>query len=177
MRTLKLDRATSFRPVAMALVTAMITAAPLTGCGPQSPQSPPATSAASAPAPQTGVVSAPLVVKDAWARPPVGNGMTAAYMTIDNHSATPDTLLSATGDVAGSITLHETDDVNGMMSMNEMTAGLQIPAGGSVALKPASFHFMLMDMKRDLKIGDTFKLTLHFKSGQTIPVAVAVRDS
>lgn len=142
-----------------------------------------------------------LSVKDAWARPSLGGmamdatpseqttgagmdhgnmamgGMTAAYMLIENKGAAPDTLLSVNGDVAEIIQIHETKESNGMMSMQELKNGLEIPASGSVTLKPASYHIMIMNVKKELKVGDTFKLTLKFKSGKELPVDVTVRES
>lgn len=141
--------------------------------------------ACAAPAAQTG--TSDISVKDAWARPTIG-GMSdmnmgnatpaaiAVYMTIDNKGSAPDTLLSVAGDVAGSITLHETKNDNGLMSMSELKDGLVIPANSTVTLKPASTHLMAEGMKKELKVGDAFKLALRFKSGKEIPVDVAVRE-
>ena len=138
-----------------------------------------------------------ISVKDAWAQPTIGGmgtmnmgnatqaassdsmttlGMVAVYMTINNTGAAPDTLMSVTGEVAGSITLHETKDNNGMISMSELKDGLEIPANSTVTLKPASYHLMADGLKKALKVGDAFKLVLRFRSGTDIPVDVAVRE-
>lgn len=141
-----------------------------------------------------------IAVRDAWARPTMGmvgageghshggQGSTdktdtaqgsvnsAAYMVIENKGRAPDKLLSASGDIADMIQVHQTKEKDGMMMMEEVAGGLEIPANGSVELKPASYHIMLMGVKRELKPGDTFKLTLSFQSGKTIPVDVTVRE-
>ncbi|MCL6512706.1 MAG: copper chaperone PCu(A)C [Anaerolineae bacterium] len=134
-----------------------------------------------------------ISVKDAWARPTIGTGTSeghshgssdktmsgmnsAAYMVIENRGNAPDRLLSASGDVAATIEVHETKQKDGMMMMEAVKDGLEVPANGKVELKPAGYHIMLMDVKRELKPGDTFKLTLTFRSGKTVAVDVAVRE-
>ncbi len=141
-----------------------------------------------------------IAVRDAWARPTMGmvgageghshgghgssdkadtamsSVNSAAYMVIENKGNAPDRLLSASGDVAAMVQVHQTMQKDGMMMMEEMKDGLEIPANGSVELRPASYHIMLMDVKRELKPGDTFRLTLNFQSGKTIPVDVTVRE-
>jgi len=146
--------------------------------------------ACAAPVQNAGSGQSEIVVKDAWARPAIGmhgdgghgghgghgGQVSAAYMVIENKGDAPDRLLSAAGDVAGMIEVHQTTQKNGMMMMEEMKDGLEVPANGSVELKPAGYHIMLMDLKRDLKPGDAFKLTLKFQSGKTIDVDVTVRE-
>jgi copper(I)-binding protein len=144
--------------------------------------------ACAAPAPNAGSGQSEIAVKDAWARPTVGmqaegghgghggGQVSAAYMVIENKGNAPDRLLSAAGDVAGMIEVHQTMQKDGMMMMEEMKDGLEVPANGLVELKPAGFHIMLMDLKRDLKPGDAFKLTLKFQSGKTVDVDVTVRE-
>jgi copper(I)-binding protein len=140
--------------------------------------------ACAAPAQNTGSGQSEIVVRDAWARPTMsmhggghgGGQVSAAYMVIENKGSAPDRLISAAGDVAGMIEVHQTTQKDGMMMMEEMKDGLEVPANGSVELKPAGYHIMLMDLKRDLKPGDAFKLTLKFQSGKTIDVNVTVRE-
>jgi len=118
-----------------------------------------------------------IAVEDAWARPTVGltNAVGGVYLVIENMGG-PDKLTGISGDVAAMSSVHETKDNNGMMQMNEVQGGLEIPANSTVTLKPGGLHIMMMDMKQELKAGDTFKLTLKFQSGKDIPVDVTVRD-
>lgn len=152
---------------------------------------------APAPAAQNAQPAGEIVVKDAWARPTIGmsageshsnnEGMhhggaamggvnSAVYMIIENKSAAADRLLGVTGDVAEMIEVHQTKEKDGMMMMEPMKDGLTIPANGSVELKPAGYHIMLMNVKQELKPGETFKLTLAFQSGKSLPVEVTVRE-
>jgi copper(I)-binding protein len=115
------------------------------------------------------------------ATPASGDGMkmdgplSAAYMVIEN-SGGADRLLGASGDVAAMVQVHQTKESNGMMVMEQAKDGVDVPANGSLELKPGSYHIMLMNVKDQLKPGDTFKLTLKFSSGAEIPVDVTVRE-
>lgn len=133
-----------------------------------------ALAACGAPAPQT---ASNISVKDAWARPTpdTAEKLSAAYMIIENTGGA-DKLLAASGDVAGMIQIHQTKDSGGMMMMEEMKDGVDVPANSALELKPGGYHVMLMGVRQDLKPGDTFKLTLKFNSGKEIPVDVTVRE-
>jgi hypothetical protein len=159
-----------------------------------------ALAACGAPAPASQPASN-ISVKDAWARPTIqaeaqveatadssGNSgsmdhstmqidgpLSAAYMIIEN-SGGADKLMSVSGDVAEAIEVHQTRESNGMMMMEPVTSGVDVPANGALELKPGSYHIMLMNVKNGLNPGDTFKLTLKFSSGKEIPVDVTVRE-
>jgi copper(I)-binding protein len=42
---------------------------------------------------------------------------------------------------------------------------------------PGNFHIMLVNVKKDLKVGDEIQVTLHFKDFEDISVKVPVRDT
>ncbi len=136
-----------------------------------------------------------LRVVDAWARPTAmkamdqshGHGeskstdmamdgpVSAAYMVIEN-SGGADRLISASADVAEVTEIHETKDMgNGMMGMQPVQGGLEIPANGSVTLKPGGYHIMLMKLKQELAPGQAIRLTLKFQSGKEIALDVPVK--
>jgi copper(I)-binding protein len=146
--------------------------------------------------------SGELNVKDVWARPTAaqskaaptaatGNTMTstssmdgvgsgpvsAAYMVIENKTNTAEKLISVSADIADMAQVHETKQTSdGMMSMQEVKGGLDIPAQSSVTLKPGSYHIMLTGLHRDLSVGQSFSLTLTFQSGKRITVDVPVNQ-
>lgn len=62
------------------------------------------------------------------------------------------------------------------MTMQELTNGLVIPAGGEVTLEPGGLHIMMLDLAAPLETGDTFDLTLNADDGESITVSVEVRD-
>lgn len=117
--------------------------------------------------------AAKIMILEPFARASMPNG--AAYMTLMNEGASADTLVSAATDVAETVELHETTiDENQVMRMRPVEGGIAIPAGGSTTLKPGGLHVMLLGIKQELAVGDTFELTLTFaESGsQTVQVEV-----
>jgi copper(I)-binding protein len=98
-----------------------------------------------------------ITIETPWSRAtPGGAKVAAGYLTIKNDAATPDRLVSVSADIAGSAGIHQMSMADGMMKMRELTDGLPIPAQGSVALAPASYHLMFLDLKKPLKEGETF---------------------
>jgi periplasmic copper chaperone A len=116
-----------------------------------------------------------LEVSNAWARATPGkaeNG--AAYVTI--LSPTPDRLLSASSPAAKKAELH-TMEMAGMVMKMRPVAGLDIPAGQPVALKPGGEHIMLIGLQQPLREGQSFTLTLNFEKAGARTVSVAVEKA
>ena len=65
---------------------------------------------------------------------------------------------------------------DGVMTMAPVAGGLEIPAGGSVELKPGSFHLMLMDLIEPVTPGTDIEFTLTFSDGSSIDFTSQVRD-
>ena len=98
------------------------------------------------------------------------------YFVIQNDTASEDALINASTDI-GSTTETHMSMVNdqGVASM-QMQEAVMVPAGESVTFKPGGLHIMLVDLKQDLKAGDTFTLTLQFEKAGEISVQVEVRE-
>ncbi len=117
---------------------------------------------------QTG----PVQIKDAWARATPGqaeNG--AAYLTLQ--AATPDRLTGVSTPIAKKAELHEMTMDGDIMKMHPL-AGIDLPPGQPVALKPGGMHIMLLGLNVPLHPGDTFPLTLSFEKTGKREVTVAV---
>ncbi len=116
-----------------------------------------------------------ITVVSVRARPsPASAANGAAYMVILNGLDKDVTLVSAESDVAATVETHETVNDNGVMRMIPKPEGYDIPAGGSVELKPGGKHIMLIDLVNPLETGDEFELTLNFDNGETMTVTVPV---
>ncbi len=103
--------------------------------------------------------------------------VSAIYMVIENTGAQAETLVAVDTSVARVNEIHETKEMeNGMMGMQPVQGGLQIPANGSVTLKPGSFHIMLMNLRQDLTPGQNITLTLTFQSGAQLTLDVPVKE-
>jgi len=101
---------------------------------------------------------AQLQVKDPWVRATVPLQKTSgAYMQL---SSTSDVrVVAARTPVAGIVELHEMKMEGDVMKMSAVS-GIDVPAGQTVELKPGGYHVMLMDLKRQLKEGETVPITL-----------------
>jgi copper(I)-binding protein len=123
------------------------------------------------------VAQAQTTIKDAWVRGTVAQQKASgAFMHIT--SAQGGKLLSVSTPVAGVAEIHEMAMQGDTMRMRAVPA-LELPAGKPVELKPGGFHLMLMDLKAQLKAGDTVPLTLvvEGKDGkrETLEVKAPVR--
>jgi periplasmic copper chaperone A len=115
---------------------------------------------------------AQLEVKDVWARDTIGgtaNG--AVYMTITAQA--PDQLIAALTPVADKTDLMTMAGGSSAMEMTYLKQ-IDIPAGKPVSLNPAGFHVWLAGLRRPLKAGQTFSLTLIFKKAGPRAVTVSV---
>jgi len=102
-----------------------------------------------------------LTVGDPWVRATVAQQpATGAFMRL---SATQNLrLLEVRSPVAAMVEIHEMKMQGDVMQMRPLPA-LAVPAGKTVELKPGGYHVMLMDLKQQVKEGDTVPLTLVFE--------------
>ena len=130
--------------------------------------------------------SASILVADPWARASSAMASAgAAYMKIENTGSAADALIGASSPAATTAEVHETvvmgspapgtSGDGGMMGMQPVKR-LEIPAGGTVELKPGSYHIMLIGLKQDLKVGDSVEITLTFEKVGEIKVTATVRE-
>ena len=122
---------------------------------------------------------AQVTVKDAWVRATVAQQKaTGAFMQLQ--SAQDAKLISAQSPVAGLVEVHEMSMDGGVMKMRAIPS-LALPAGKAVDLKPGGYHVMLMDLKGQVKDGDTVPVTLvvEGKDGkrQNIEIKASARKS
>ena len=128
-----------------------------------------------APALADGIKVGDLTIEQPWARAtPKGAVVGAGYLTIHNNGATPDRFTGGSADFAG-VELHEMSMTDGVMKMREVTAGLEIPAHGTVTLAPSGYHLMFVKLKTPLVKGETVKATLTFEHAGAAEVAFEVR--
>lgn len=118
-----------------------------------------------------------LTVVNALARPaPLEGGNGAAFMTVLNGLDKPVRLAGIAGTAAKAIELHETVNDNGVMKMEPHPEGFEIPAGGTLELKPGGKHVMLLELTKPLAVGDSVDLTLNFEGSEPITLTVPVVD-
>lgn len=105
---------------------------------------------------------AEVVVTGAWVRATVPTQQaTGAFMQLVSKKDT--TLVSAHSDIAGIVEVHELKMEKDVMRMRAVD-GLRLPANQPVELKSGGYHLMMMDLKKQLKVGTEAQITLVFKN-------------
>lgn len=103
-------------------------------------------------------------ISDAWVRETIaGQSGTAAYLTIVNRGSGNDRLAAVLAAPPVTASIHETSTSAGISSMKALQNGLEIPRGGSVALRPGGAHIMISGLTSQLHEGGTLKLRLRFE--------------
>ena len=124
-----------------------------------------------------GASASSVMVTEAYARasatPMAAAG--AAYVSLMNHGAEPDRLISATSPAAKTAEIHTSEVVDGVMKMAE-AGPLDIPVHGTLEMKPGGYHIMLVGLVKPLKKGDDIEITLNFEKAGAVVVKVPVGD-
>lgn len=96
----------------------------------------------------------------------------AGFMQIKNNSPEDDRLVAASTDFADA-ELHEIIMVGDVMKMSPVS-GIDIPAHSTVELKSGSYHVMFVNLKKEVKLGDTVNLTLSFENAGDVTISAVV---
>jgi copper(I)-binding protein len=123
------------------------------------------------------VVLAQVEVRDAWIRATVPAAKsTGVFMELKSKQDAQ--LVEVRSSVAGVAEIHQMQMDGQMMKMHAVPS-LELPAGQSVNLASGGYHVMLMDLKRQLKEGETVPVTLIVrkkgKKNETIALDVPVK--
>ena len=116
----------------------------------------------------------PIVVRDAWIREPPPRSPAAGYLVVENRGGESVELVAVATEAAEQTEIHVMEYKNDRMTMRRVE-GLQVPAGGEVALKPGGAHLMLMELRQPLRDGDEVELVLRFGDGTERRTQVPVR--
>ncbi|MDH4562910.1 copper chaperone PCu(A)C [Pseudomonas sp. BN411] len=99
----------------------------------------------------------------------------AAYLVIHNKGTEADKLLGADTARAGKTEIHEHLHKDGLMKMQKVEGGVEIPAGGEARFEQGGYHLMMFGLKQPLNDGDKFPMTLHFQKAGDLDVEVHVQ--
>jgi len=116
-------------------------------------------------------------VSNPWVRATVPQQKaTGAFMNIT--AAKGARLVEARSPVAGVVEIHEMKMENNVMRMRAVPA-LELPAGKAVELKPGGYHVMLMELRQQVKEGESVPITLVIegqdKKRESVEVKAVVR--
>ena len=114
-------------------------------------------------------LNAEISVENEWARvTPSGNG--SVYMEIKNNGNSDDKLLSASSDKAGMVMIHRSIREGDISKMIHIHDGITIPGNSSVSLKPGDYHLMLMNLDKNLSLGDKISIILNFEKNDSLEI-------
>lgn len=120
--------------------------------------------------------SATVTVRDAWLRKPVGDRKDAAVFAVfENTSGTPRAIVNVVTAAAQKAELHEMKMSGGVMRMSPVKQ-IDVPAHGSVELKPGSLHVMVFGLRKTPMAGDVVPLTFTLDDGSTVSATASVRQ-
>lgn len=105
---------------------------------------------------------------------PPGAKATAAFMLLKNAGDADAKLVKAESAAAKKVELHTHLDEGGVMKMRPVQA-IDIKAKGETALKPGSFHIMMIEPAAGMKEGDKIAVTLGFGDGSSKNIEAVVR--
>ncbi len=116
-----------------------------------------------------------LMITGAWTRqtPPrarAGGG----YLTVMNHGKEADRLMGGKAAFAKRTEIHQMSVVNDVMKMRKLGDGLEVPAGGTVHLKPGGYHVMFLGLTEGLKKDAVVEVTLSFEKAGDVTVKMPV---
>lgn len=118
-----------------------------------------------------------VTVHEPWVRGTVAEQKaTGAFMQLT--TPTDARLVEVRSPVAHIVEIHEMTMIDNTMKMRAV-AGIDLPAGKTVELKPGGYHVMLIELKAPLKAGDVVPLQLIVegkdKKRETIDITAPVR--
>lgn len=124
-----------------------------------------------------GSVLAQVTVSEPWVRASLPHQTaTGAFMKL-HAGAEPIRLVGAASPVAQVSEVHEMKLVDNIARMSRVD-GVEVPAGEMVELRPGSYHIMLLDLKRPVKVGEEVAIELVVERAgrqERIPLTAVVR--
>ena len=105
--------------------------------------------------------------------PPTASS-SAAYLLLINESEEPRTIVGARSDVANTVEIHESLEVDGMSQMR-MRDRIELGPGARVELKPAGLHLMLIGLKQPLAEGQQVPVAFQLDDGASFSATLPVR--
>ncbi|MDN2580794.1 copper chaperone PCu(A)C [Aquibium sp. ELW1220] len=117
-----------------------------------------------------------IAIGHPWSRQtPEGAKVAGGFLVLTNTGATADRLVGVSSPISMKGEIHQMAvDDKGVMTMRPVEGGLEVPAGGSVELKPGSYHLMFMGLTARPVEGDNFEATLEFEKAGKVTVEFAV---
>lgn len=120
--------------------------------------------------------STAVTVTDVWMREPANPDVAGVFLTLANTGDEDVALVGGDTDIADIVEVHETVMEDGNMAMRHLPAGVTVPSGETLVLKPGGYHIMLRKVTAPPAAGDTVALQLTFDDATTLDVSVPVLE-
>ena len=115
-----------------------------------------------------------ITVSDGYVKSSIpGSDITAAYMSITNHSKQKISLQKITSPLSDRIEIHQHSMEDGMMRMRQVQS-LNINANSQVVLAPHGLHLMIFSLKKTINTSDVAPLTLYFSNDINVTLQLPV---
>lgn len=119
--------------------------------------------------------TAGLKVSHAWSRAtPKLTPTGAGFLRIENTGSAGDRLLAVECDCAEIVQLHEMQREGGIMKMQEVEGGIELPPGETTVLQPGGLHVMFIRLAKPFAVGDEIKARLTFEHAAPLDIAFTV---
>lgn len=122
------------------------------------------------------VIHGELHLAMVWGQAGLAEDNAAVYSVIRNNGNTAERLVAVYSEVAGAAELHEVKMADNAMQMQQVSGGIEIPAGGEVVLQPGGYHVMLIGLNQDLEVGGSHLLRLQFENAGGVGINVVVQQ-
>lgn len=117
-----------------------------------------------------------IQVREAWARPGLKSVPGAFYMAIENKGGEADTLTGGESSLCSAVEIHRSvKREEGVMGMEPVQGGLNIPDGETVLLEPGGLHLMCIGKSQAFEVGDVLPLTLKFETSGSVSIDASVQ--
>jgi len=115
-----------------------------------------------------------LVVRDAWTRQTPGSDVAAVYLTLQNPTRQPVTVVGVESSVASHAMIHESKTEGGISKMRAHER-LVVAPGETLKFEPGGLHVMLHGLTQPLAVGQNIPLIVQLADGTKVPTTAVVR--
>jgi len=124
------------------------------------------------------IVLGKIELSGAWARPGAKGQNSAAYLTVINGTASTDTLIGASSNVSKKAQVHESYKTDSGETGMRPAGNLIIESGDKLQIEPGGYHIMLINLNRELAVGDSLDLTLNFRHAgdKTVRIPIKIQN-
>ncbi len=117
-----------------------------------------------------------IMVSAGLARMSFGRAVNSAgFLSIENRGKQDDVLIGASSMISQRTELHTHIRDGEIMRMRRVEGGIKVPTGKTTTLQPGGLHVMFIGLKKPLKNGDQFPLTLTFQKAGNIEITMTAR--